>query len=70
MTEHITVTVNGTTETYPPHTTIDDLVATRGIPADGTAIAVGQVVIPKGEWMIKKLSHGDTVEILTAVQGG
>ena len=66
----ISVTVNGTLETYPPGTTVAGVVAGVCGTAGGVAVAVGDAVVPRAEWEIWALSDGDEVEILTAVQGG
>lgn len=36
----------------------------------GIAVAVNHTVIPRGLWSAQELSDGDSVEIVTAVQGG
>ena len=66
----ISVTVNGTPETYPPGTTVAGVVAGVCSSARGVAVAVGDAVVPRAEWEFWALSDGDEVEILTAVQGG
>ena len=66
----ISVTVNGTPETYPPGTTVAAVVAGVCGKARGVAVAVGDCVVPRAEWAGRALSDGDEVEILTAVQGG
>ncbi|WP_026211719.1 sulfur carrier protein ThiS [Longispora albida] len=36
----------------------------------GTAVAVNGTVVPRSEWPVTELRDGDSVELLTAVQGG
>ena len=38
--------------------------------ADGIAIAVNQVVVPRGEWGRFVLQPGDSVFVIRATQGG
>jgi len=38
--------------------------------ADGIAIAVNQVVVPRGEWEGYVLAGGDTIFVIRATQGG
>ena len=38
--------------------------------ADGIAIAVNQVVVPRGEWERYVLQTGDSVFVIKATQGG
>jgi sulfur carrier protein len=46
--------------------TVSDLTGDRR----GVAVAVNSDVVPRSAWPITKLQDGDTVELLTAVQGG
>jgi sulfur carrier protein len=66
----ISVTVNGSPETYPSGTTVAAVVAGVCRTIAGVAVAVGDAVVPRAEWDGWTLSDGDEVEILTAVQGG
>lgn len=66
----ISVTVNGDPETYPQGTTVAAVVAGVCESPGGVAVAVGDAVVPRGEWAAWTLRDGDEVEILTAVQGG
>lgn len=64
------ITVNG--EALEFRGTVADLLATRlGDPRPhGIAVAVGEDVVRRGAWAGHELADGDTVEIVTAVQGG
>ncbi|MBN9643856.1 sulfur carrier protein ThiS [Corynebacterium mendelii] len=70
MDNTITITLNGETTVIAAHTTVAGLIDQRGISPDGTAVAVGETVLPRSRWKDNRLRPGDTVEILTAVQGG
>ena len=37
---------------------------------EGTAVAVNEEVIPRGQWAQTSLNEGDRIEILGAVSGG
>ena len=52
--------------------TVNDAVEASGAPPDGrgVAVAVEGEVVPRGEWTSTRLSDGQRVEVLQAVQGG
>jgi sulfur carrier protein len=60
------ITVNGAPQETGATTLADLLVS---LPR-GSAAAVDGAVVPRGEWASFTLSDGQSVEILTAVQGG
>jgi sulfur carrier protein len=64
------ITVNGTPEEFSG--TIADLLAARmgDSRPQGIAVAIGDDVVPRDDWSRRPLADGDTVEIVTAVQGG
>jgi sulfur carrier protein len=66
--------VNGRAVELPGQATIAEVVArvTRrpAAFAQGVAVAVNGEVVPRGGWAGARLADGDTVEVLTAVQGG
>lgn len=76
------ITFNGTPRNVPRETTIADLVAgaTRrtllpdGRPTDGgrlgVAVAVDAAVVPRSSWFHTTVAEGQSVEIVTAIQGG
>jgi len=64
------VTVNGAPTDLRPGTVVDAVVTALGIGPTGSAVAVNGVVVPRSEWSRVALAPGDTVEVLTAVQGG
>jgi len=66
----MTVSVNGRPQDLPEGTTVADLVDRLAAPGRGTAVAVAGEVLPRGQWRTRRLSEGDVVELLVAVQGG
>jgi sulfur carrier protein len=77
-----TITLNGTSQAVSEDTTVADLVAQaagRPIGSDGhaldgsrlgMAVAVDAVVVPRSRWHRTPVVAGQTIEIITAVQGG
>lgn len=66
------VLVNGEERSLEPGTTVADLVASLGGPADGrgVAVAIDTEVVPRSFWRATELTAGVRVEVLIAVQGG
>ena len=70
------VIMNGDPVTLDESVTVRDAVAQLLTRADGSftdrgvAVAVNQAVVPRSDWSSTTLDSGDTVEIITAVQGG
>ncbi|GAA1660408.1 thiamine biosynthesis protein ThiS [Citricoccus zhacaiensis] len=76
------ITLNGTPHAVPEDTTIVDLVAEAisrplgpdGRPLDGgrlgMAVAVDAIVLPRSRWYRTPVVEGQSIEIITAVQGG
>jgi len=62
------ITVNGVEKSLLG--SVAELVATVTPEQRGVAVAVNGEVVPRGEWAVRSLADGDTVEILTAAQGG
>jgi sulfur carrier protein len=65
------VTVNGTLRPAAAGSTVGDVV-NEWAPGTGRgiAVAVNGEVVPRHRWPATPLGDGDTIEILTAVQGG
>ena len=64
------ITVNGAAATAEG-TVADLLVSRLDHPRpSGIAVAVNAAVVPRHQWTAWPLREGDTVEIVTAVQGG
>jgi sulfur carrier protein len=68
----VNITLNGTPEKVPEGTSLEGLLTERGHDArrKGMAIARNGEVVPRGQWTYEQLADGDTVELLTASQGG
>lgn len=66
----MTVTVNGEARTLDADATVADVVHGLGTDPGGCAVAVNDEVVPRGDWASRRLTVGDRVEVLTAVQGG
>lgn len=65
------VTVNGNARETPAGSTVDDVVRELSPTNDrGLAVAVNGEVVPRYRWAVTPLGEGDSIEILTAVQGG
>ena len=64
------VEVNGERREVAEETTVAQLVAQTTERTRGVAVARGGEVVPQSEWEATRLSAGDRVEILEAVQGG
>ncbi len=64
------VTVNGESRTLDEGSTLADLLDTEIGSRRGTAAAVDGEVVPRGDWASFSLADGQSVELLTAVQGG
>ncbi len=64
--------VNGEERSLEPGTTVAELVASLGAPADGrgVAVAIDTEVVPRSSWSATELMPGARVEVLIAVQGG
>lgn len=79
--QELTITVNGTRSATGAADLLQ-LVAEltgrqlgiSGQPADGArlgvAVAVNSAVVPRSQWAGRRLTEGDDVELVTAVQGG
>jgi sulfur carrier protein len=66
----MTVTLNGKPHDLGEMATVADAVARLTDAGFGVAVAVNGTVVPRSEWAGTMLTSGDTIEVLTAVQGG
>ncbi|WP_370328189.1 sulfur carrier protein ThiS [Euzebya sp.] len=68
----MTITLNGTETDLDAGTTLDVVIARLGHDPSrpGVAVAVDGDVVRRGQWATTALTGGETVEVLTAVQGG
>ncbi|GLY29625.1 sulfur carrier protein ThiS [Kineosporia sp. NBRC 101731] len=73
------VIVNGEPVQVPGEATVADLLrqlagpevaGSQGGPPTGVAVALGDDVVPAGQWTTTRLCPGDRLEILGAVAGG
>ncbi|GAA2642385.1 sulfur carrier protein ThiS [Streptomyces vastus] len=64
------VFVNGERQEIAAGTALDTLVATLTAAPSGVAAALNETVVPRAQWPSTRLSEGDRIEVLTAVQGG
>ena len=64
------VTVNGESRVLDGGSTLAELLDTEIGSRRGTAAAVDGEVVPRGDWASFALADGQSVELLTAVQGG
>jgi sulfur carrier protein len=66
----VNVTVNGEFRVLDEGSTLAELLDTEIGNRRGTAAAVDGEVVPRGDWASFALADGQSVELLTAVQGG
>lgn len=66
------VQINGRPHTLPSNSTLMHALAALDIPADrqGIAIAANAAVVPRSKWPQHVLKAGDSIEVVTAAQGG
>lgn len=64
------VVVNGEPRDRADEATLGDLVTDLTAATTGIAVALNGVVVPRAAWSTTRLADDDSVEVLTAVQGG
>jgi sulfur carrier protein len=66
------VLLNGEPRELRDGADVTDAVEASGAPPEGrgVAVAVDGEVVPRGEWTATRLSDGQRIEVLQAVQGG
>ncbi len=62
--------VNGTARDLDDGTTLAAVIEQLAGSTRGTAVVVDGEVVPRSEWQLYPLRPGQTVELITAVQGG
>ena len=62
--------VNGGPQDHADDATLADVVAMLTTAPSGVAVALNGVVVPRSSWGDTTLADDDSVEVLTAVQGG
>ena len=70
MSHRLKILVNGRLREVCPGTALDVLVKSLTAAPSGVAAALNETVVPRARWSSTRLSEGDRVEVLTAVQGG
>lgn len=69
--ELIIIRVNGTSTEVAAGICLSQFVALRGLlQTEGIAVAVNNKVVRRAQWDTTELLDGDSVVLLTAVQGG
>ena len=68
----MTIELNGSEVDLAEGAAISEAVGQLGVSADerGVAVAVDGEVVPRTEWAATRLSEGQSVEVVRAVQGG
>ena len=51
-------------------TSLAELLAREGIPAEGVAVAVNNRVVPRGDWAATPVAEGMKITVIRAVCGG
>ena len=64
------LTVNGNSRSFSDELSVQALVDTITDARRGVAVAVNGEVVPRSTWGLTRLGDGDSVEVLTAAQGG
>lgn len=64
------IRLNGELREVDDETTVAELIASVAGSSRGSAAAVDGAVVPRGEWPAVTLREGQSVELITAVQGG
>ena len=64
------VRVNGERRELDEGTSVDEIVRGLTEAERGVAVAVDGEVIPRAEWAERRISEGERVEALSAMQGG
>ncbi len=64
------IVINGTPHQVADEASLDRAVALISVAASGIAVAVNGEVVRRASWPSTRLTAGDQIEVLTAVQGG
>jgi sulfur carrier protein len=67
---NVIVAVNGEPVELGSGATVETVLASLDVGAQGVAVALNGEVVPKSRWHRTRLRADDRVEVLTAVQGG
>jgi sulfur carrier protein len=66
----VIVSVNGQDRDVRVDLSVDELVGELSPSPRGIAVVVNGTVVPRSEWPARRLRGEDSVEVITAVQGG
>lgn len=66
----MSVMINGSEHRLAEGATLEEVVASLGVPPKGLAVAVNREVVPASRWAVTVLKPGDRVEVLRATAGG
>jgi len=64
------IMINGESSEVEAGTTIQSLLERLEIPLAGTAVALGDSIVPQSEHGTRVLGDGDRVEVIRAIGGG
>lgn len=64
------IEVNGTACTVPQGQTLYGLLEQLGLTGQGMALAVNREVVPRQQWLHRRLQEQDRVDIVRAIGGG
>lgn len=67
------IRINGESTTVADDATIADVLRGEGVKVDearGIAVALNDDIVRRGDWASTTITDGDSVEIVTARQGG
>ncbi len=64
------VTVNGEEREVPADSTVADLLREIGTAPERVAVEVNLDVVPRQEYSSKRISEGDSIEVVAFVGGG
>ena len=64
------IEVNGAPCQVPPGQTLFGLVEQLGLTGQGMALAVNREVVPRQQWLHRRLQEQDRVDIVRAIGGG
>ena len=66
----LTVSINGESVQFNNSITIEALLLQQGNEKRRLAVAVNGEFVPRSQYARKRISHGDEIDIVTAVGGG
>ncbi|WP_051076254.1 sulfur carrier protein ThiS [Verrucomicrobium sp. 3C] len=70
MPDECFIRVNGREKTVPSGTTVADLLLMLGYPAKLSLVELNKEVLPRRQWVERRLEPGDRLEVLRVVAGG